>query len=107
MSVVTNVILTIPLYNDEEKLEIVRQINRFFTGETGFVSVDDKSLPRGWYGGTKMLEVEILIGAFNHLDIEELIKHLKSIDWKDTLTTPQLMYQEQDNNRFTMINLVN
>jgi hypothetical protein len=106
MSSVTNVILTIPLYNDKEKLKIVKKINSFFEEEKGFVLVDNENLPIGWYGGTKMLEAEILIGAFNYLNIEELIKHLRSIDWKDDHTTPQLMFRGQDDNCFTMIDLI-
>ena len=43
------------------------KVNAFFTDGPGhgpgFVSVDDPALPRGWYGGSKMLECSVAIGA--------------------------------------------
>lgn len=56
-------------------------INSFFDCK-GFVSVNDVSLPVGWYGGDKVLEINILIGAFNYLDERGFIEHLRKLEWK-------------------------
>jgi hypothetical protein len=79
MSVVTNIILSIGI---SEKPERIKEVNKYFDNGICFVSVDDEKLPRGWYGGSKMLECEIFIGAFNHLYFEGFMEHLKSVKWE-------------------------
>lgn len=107
MSRVTNVILAHgDLGNPEARTE---QINKFFANEDGspgggFVHVEDKGLPNGWYGGTKFLECELLLGAFNYLNLDKLIAHLRTIQW----TFPdnvQLIVKGQDDDRFTTIDI--
>lgn len=105
MSVVTNCILCLDIqntsfaYGDEEDPGLAA-VNRFFTDGRGFVCVDDKGLPRGWYGGTKMMEANIYLGAFNYLDLAGLIAHIKSLPWK-VPTGNQLFVMEQDDAIFT------
>lgn len=41
----------------------------------GFMLVNDPQIPSHWYGRT------IAIGTFNHLDLDDLIGHLRTIDW--------------------------
>jgi hypothetical protein len=107
MSVVTNVILHMG-YLDETYLA---QVNEFFDkedrdGRKGFVLVDDPTLPRGWYGGTKMLECTLAIGAFNYLDLDDLVEHLRKIKWpRYTQGNVQLMVKEQDHGRFRIIDV--
>jgi hypothetical protein len=104
MSLVTNVILRTPLLNENEKKHFSKKINSFFGSSKGFVNCDDEKLPIGWYGGTKMLEAELWIGSFNYLDLEGLVKHLKTIDWdigyEDWV---QIIYQEQQDDKFSII----
>lgn len=69
-----------------------------------FVSVTDKSLPRDWYGGSKCLEQDIAIGAFNRLNLEVLIEELREISWWRPERI-QLIICEQDANRFRIINV--
>lgn len=103
MSVVTNVILKTPLFSDSEKEHFEKEINSFFDTK-GFVNCDDKSLPVGWYGGTKMLEAELWLGSFNYLDLEGLVNHLKSIDWKvEYEDWVQVIYQKQEDDKFSII----
>jgi hypothetical protein len=66
--------------------------------------VKDKRLPDGWYGGTKYLECDIAIGAFNHLELESLIQHLREIGgpFADEL---QLMVKEQEDSQFRIIDI--
>ena len=60
--------------------DFLEKVNTFFEGQVkGFVSVEDEQLPRHWYGGGKYLECELAIGAFNHLDVEGLVRHLCSL----------------------------
>lgn len=100
MSYVTNVILSMGM--EGEKLE---QVNKFFDGnQKGFVSCDDESLPRGWYGGSKMLEIDIAVGAFNYLSIDELVEHLKTIEWQEPEEI-QLLICDKDDNRFSIVQI--
>lgn len=80
MSVVTNVVLLAGC--DIAETQLI-QINEFFGEDVqGFVSADDPSLPRGWYGGSKMLECRVAIGAFNYLNLDGLIEHIRTkVKW--------------------------
>lgn len=81
MSEVTNLILSIGTLDwDDRNIE---RINAYFEdGRRGFVSVDSPELPSGWYGGTKMLEARLYIGAFNYFDLEGFKNFLRSIHWE-------------------------
>lgn len=88
MSVVTDVVVFHSLHErsigEDAKYPIHEQLNKFFNpedrdGRRGFVSCDDASVPRGWYGGTKMLQSVVLVGAFNYLDLEGLIAHIGNL----------------------------
>jgi len=113
MSVVTNVILSTPYFTYEYEEEAEKTINSFFGENKGFISCKDKSLPDGWYGGTKYLECNLWLGAFNHLDTDDLVEHLRSIDWvklcgdndDDVYPKPQLILKEQDDEEFRIINI--
>ena len=92
MSYVTNIILNLGLQG--KKLE---EVNQFFDGEKGFISCDDDSLPRGWYGGTKMLEVDIAIGAFNYIDLDKIKQHIQNIKWEEPEDVQLLICDQEDN----------
>jgi hypothetical protein len=83
----------------------IEEVNRVFRGGKGFVSLDDPSLPRGWYGGSKYLEAELYAGAFNGFDIDEFMDHLRTIEWQDPRCV-QMFIREQDDERFQIINFV-
>lgn len=102
MSVVTNLILHIGISEDEE--ERIKDVNKFFEDKNGLVSLDDSKIPRGWYGGSKMLECNLYIGAFNYLDLDEFIKHCKNIKWEypDEI---QIIVKEQEDDLFRIIKL--
>jgi len=108
MSTVTNVILILSVSEDEE--DRIKEINSYFSKEDtssfptskGLVSADDKSIPNHWYGGQKMLETNVYIGAFNGLDIEEFLEHLKSIKFEDSENV-QVFYQLQAEDKFNLI----
>ena len=100
MSVVTN---TIPHYSDDSPA-FLDKVNKFFEGDQkGFVSVDDPRLPDGWYGGCKYLERNLAIGAFNHLDLDRLVRYLRDLAPDDE--DLQLIVSEQGEFRFRIINV--
>ncbi len=108
MSHVCNVILTFGIGQDE----FFKEVNRYFSevrgrNEKPLVTVDDPSLPNGWYGGTKYLETEVAIGAFNYLHEEEFIAHLKqALEYYDQpAQTVQLFLKDEDDNSFRVITL--
>lgn len=106
MSWVTNIILSVEtLDSDEDKK--VYEINAYFKkdGIRGFVSLEDSSLPKGWYAGDKYLESKIYLGVFNHLKLDELIQHIKQIEWPGP-TSVQLLVKDQEESKFTAIDVV-
>ncbi len=104
MSHVTNLVLSIGV--DDRCYGKINQVNQFFREiEKGLISCDDPSLPRKWYGGTKMLETNLYIGAFNHLDIPALLGHLRSIAWESP-SEVQLLIKDQNDERFRLINVM-
>jgi hypothetical protein len=104
MSVVTNTILACDctFYFDDLLEHVNSGISR---GD--FISVSDKKLPDGWYGGTKYLECRLAIAAFNHLDFEELIHHLWYIDFSRLYDCRwvQLLIEHQDFDGFGIIEI--
>ncbi len=111
MSNVSNVILcyscTDRYYIKDDKRGMIQHINDFFDkeGVKGLVSVDDNHiLPKGWYGGTKYLETEILIGSFNYLRERVFIDHLASLDWKIP-DCVQLIIKREHGYKFEFVNI--
>jgi hypothetical protein len=113
MSVVTNVILAWGSMDDIESKEVLDQINAYLNNqedqfqERGLVSVEDDSLPSGWYGGTKYLECSLAIGAFNYLHLSEFVEFLKSFNWEKyrTANAVQLMILEENEYAFKIITI--
>jgi hypothetical protein len=68
------------------------------------VSVDDRKLPKGWYGGHKFIEGGIFIGAYNHLNLEEFIVFLRNMRW-DSPEDVRLFVKEQFDNVFKPVEL--
>ena len=94
MSWVTNVILHVGLFDRE----LVSKVNEFFErdGIKGFVSLDDDSLPQGWYGGTKFLEASFSAGAFNYLDMNNLLAHIRTIEWSQPESVQLIVVDQED-----------
>ncbi len=108
MSVVTNTILSFKAGEDFEEDKITA-VNTFFRGK-GFVNADpDKDdgvgVRPGWYGGTKCLETPMYVGAFNGLDLECLVAHLRTIPWENPECV-QLIVKEQEDEIFRIIGLL-
>ena len=105
MSVVTNLIIAASTSEDAEY--ILGQFKKFqVNGNPFFIaSVDNENLPKGWYGGSKYLECHILIGAYNHLVLQELMDFMrKEIKW-EMPECVQVFVKEQDDMKFRLIDL--
>lgn len=104
MSKVTNLIFSFAGYEDEVKR--MEEVNRFPNNGRGLnlVSADADTVPRGWYGGSKFLEVPLYIGAINHLALEEFVDYLRSIEWVSPEYV-QVIVKEQDDDKFKIIEL--
>ena len=97
MSYVTNIVLSWSILEDDSKIE---EVNTYFKyNQRGFVSCGDDSLPRGWYGGSKMLETPLFIGAFNYVGLEDLREHLRTITFEYPESV-QLIIKDQDDDIF-------
>jgi len=82
---------------------IQAEVNRFFDQDDrderlGFVSADDKNLPRGWYGGTKMLQTPILVGAFNYFRLDDFLSHVAALPWRFPEAVVLVVKQEEHDN---------
>lgn len=105
MSYVCDTILTTPILYNKEK--VIEDINLFFKDDQrGFVDVDSVGDGK-WYGGAKALQCEVFIGAFNCLDLEGLVSHLKKIDWGDLYGhAVQLIAKDENDTEFRIITIV-
>lgn len=68
-------------------------------------SIEDKSLPPSWYGGSKGFEATVLIGSYNYIKIADLINFMKTLEW-EYMEDVQLLYKEEGDDVFKLINLL-
>ena len=104
MSRVTNVLLHIGYRDSNSDIGIIVQANTYFEDRNirGLISLDDPSLPKGWYGGNKYLEAKLYVGAFNHLYLKEFIEHLRSLEWESP-SQVQLIVKEPEEDVFRIV----
>lgn len=105
MSSVTNLIITFSTLEDEE--QVIGKMKAFYKSGDGFsiASVKDERLPQPWYGGTRRLECNILIGAYNYLDLEAFLAFLREeVNW-EAPDLVQLFVKEQADMKFRLIDL--
>jgi len=84
----------------------IPHINEYSMGAVVFnlVDCDTDKLPRGWYGGTKMLECQLLIGAINYLDLNDFISYMRTIQF-DFPESVQVIVKEEDDLKFRIIDI--
>jgi hypothetical protein len=105
VSVVTGCLLLFGLTDEpdddaEVAAGVLASVNAFFApGERGFVHIE---APGEWYGGTKALQSNVAVGAFNYLDRPALLAHLRErVDWHGAAWA-QLCYQGEWDDRWTL-----
>lgn len=99
MSVVTNIILSFCASESEgfDDQDVVDRVNAFFIPPSkGFVNPQEHD----WYGGNKFLERPTFVAAFNYLDIQGLIDHIKTLPWKYP-DIVQIMICDQEAEEYT------
>ena len=105
MSEVTNLIIATELSEDVEYLKLKFKEFKLHGVPFNLVSVESVGLPRGWYGGGKLLEVNLFIGAYNYLDLDALIDFMKNnIDW-DSPASVQVIVKRQHDEKFSILDL--
>ncbi|MFA5135358.1 MAG: hypothetical protein WC505_06270 [Patescibacteria group bacterium] len=106
MSNVTNLLLAFCCSEDED--ERIREVNAFFDPERdvrGLVAVDDPKLPPHWYGGSKMLEVNLYLGAFNYFRETDFMEYLcTKVQWYSPEQV-QVMIRREEDDVFTILTL--
>lgn len=101
MSHVTNIILTWSVGEivDEHSMD---KLNKFFEDKerpSGLVHIDTDNLPAGWYGGSKMMEANVALGAFNYIDMDKFMDYITNFPWQYPEDVV-VMVQEQHQNNF-------
>lgn len=113
MSEVTNLILSFSVGENEickrAEIELFSNNGRGFEltsadfeGEDNIFKVEN---PRRWYAGSKFLGTPVFIGAYNKLDLDGLVEHLKSLEW-DEPENVQLIVQGEEDEKFRIIEIV-
>jgi hypothetical protein len=95
MSYVTNTILAFSIIEDVRSR--FEEVNTFFTDRSGFMWTWHSD--EEWTGGSKHLEHPTFVAAFNHLDFDGLIVHLRSVKWEEPENV-QLIICGQDDDRY-------
>lgn len=103
MSHVTNVILCIGGLDDDWYVQnevnpwLAKQgVVRLFKPVSGWGDDD----PTAYTAGSKVMEADVFLGAFNHFDLDEFIAMLRAIPWKEPKLT-QCFIQDQHEECFT------
>lgn len=106
MSLITNVILSMGSNTDEEAKEYMQQVNAFFEGKTVYSKAVEFAHVNDWQAKESVynLESDLAIGAFNYLDLEALIEHLRAIDWQQPASV-QLLVRGQNDVGFRVIDV--
>ena len=93
MSVVTNVILTCSL-GEKRALE---ELNAFLADAGSFGAL--KSVREAANGGNKIIEANLLAGAFNALIVDEFLEWVGACAWNDPVTV-RVFVKEQHESAF-------
>ncbi|MDX1954847.1 MAG: hypothetical protein SFU20_04885 [Chitinophagaceae bacterium] len=105
MSKVTNLIVTSSISENVDNLKSA--FLKFLVNGRPFdlVSIENENAPQGWYGGSKFIEANIFIGAYNELNLEELIHFMRNdISWESPELV-QLIFKKQNKFKFEVIDL--
>ncbi len=94
MSYVTNVVLH---FHEHSCLPepMLSAVNELYEAKEGHHAKEGFALVSDYARGYKGLETDVALGAFNYLDLKELIVHIRSLGW-DSPESVQLFVNEQD-----------
>ncbi|WP_346927121.1 hypothetical protein [uncultured Arthrobacter sp.] len=98
MSVVTNVVIH---YDTLEPNELPHAIASWFEERhSGISSITDGGA-RAFWGGEKNPECDLLAGAFNYLELDEMLAYLAALPWEYPQSA-QVWVKEQSDARFQL-----
>jgi hypothetical protein len=81
MSVVTAVVLTFSILEDEHQLQV--WMEKTFTHLGQFNPLKDVGAVKEAVGGGKALEIPLYVGSFNYLNIQELVTAVMEYPWEE------------------------
>ena len=105
MSRVTNLILGAFESDESRPPRWLVEVNSFFErdAQAGLGHMDERPGAAA-YGGSKFLERDVAIGAFNYLLLAEFLDHLRGVKWENPGDV-QVIVCEQDDDRFRTIDV--
>jgi hypothetical protein len=105
MSKVTNIILITSGIDDSSFT--TELLSKFIVNGEPFVirAVDDPSLPTGWYGGNRVLECNIFIGAYTSFPLNEFISFITNVNWY-LPENIQLLVKEDSDYKFRLFEIM-
>lgn len=98
MSVVSNVILIFPCWEDAE--DKIKTINAALPEGQNFLEQALCKFTEA-YGGSKVLETQIYPAAFNYVSLDELLSAIQKVEWTNPELV-QLLYQGQNEDKFSL-----
>lgn len=104
MSIVTNLLLTFSISEDEPTR--MKEVNWFqHRGrDINLTSADFSIGGMKSYDGSKNMEAILYIGVYNHFNLEEFITYLSGLRWKE-LDRVQLIVKEEEDEMFKILYL--
>lgn len=105
MSKVTNLILITSTMDDSEFT--ISSLEKFIIHGRPFniKSIEDLTLPSGWYGGDKHMECNIFIGAYSSFPSNEFIDFISNkVDWY-LRENVQVLIKEDADTKFRLIEI--
>lgn len=96
MSVVTDVIVT---YRYERTPKAIDELNEWLADKGGpLVSLDFQNIP---HGGSRVFESTIWVGAYNWIDVDDLLQRFAWVNWASP-DTAQIMFHYNHDDAFSM-----
>ena len=96
----------------EDTRSRINEVNSFLNNGREFkiTSIDfeegtnwlGKANTNRWYGGSKMMETSLFMGAFNPLDLDGHVEHIKTINGEE-LENVQVIVKEQEADKFKIL----
>lgn len=102
MSIVTNLFIACSAGENAEELKSALALY-LHQGKPFHIGLLN-DLPRYLYGGTKNIEAIIFFGVYNHLDLQSLINHRRTIQWHNPEDVT-IIVKEQNDFKFRIIDL--
>lgn len=79
----------------------IRQVNAFFTERD---QPELEFIDPVWEGRGKALECNVYVGAYNRLELDDFVEHLRSIEW-NAPEFIQLFVKDQEDIEFRLIRI--